>query len=102
MNFKLGSVSFIAAIVLMAASEPARADQPCGPHTVEKTVMEPSWVTETKMVNCTEYRPEKRLLKVTTYKHVPEQRAVTQKCVVMVPEKYTKTVHYTVCVPKTR
>ena len=102
MNYKSGAACFVAAVVLMAASEPVWADPPCGSHTVEKTVMVPSWVTETKMVNCTEYRPEKRLRKVVTYKRVPEQREVTRKCVVLVPEKYTKTVNYTVCVPKTR
>ena len=114
----MNRVVLLGSLVFLAATQGlVRADCSCGYEhqpsadcasvatgcgTVAKTIMVPSWVTDTKMVTCTEYRPEKRERKVTTYKMVPEQKEVTRKCIVMTPEQHTRTVNYTVCVPTTR
>lgn len=95
------------AIVLMASAVKAddcgcdTAAAPCDaqPVYVEKTVCVPQWVTEKRVVTCTQYVPEQRTKTVTCYKLVPEVKEVTRQCTVMVPEVRTRTVNYTVCKP---
>lgn len=74
---------------------------PCEPRYVEKTVLVPTWVTETRKVMVTEYEHQTRERTVTVHKLVPETREVTREYTVMVPTTHTKTVTYTVCVPVT-
>lgn len=71
----------------------------CGPTTVEKTVYVPTWITQTRTIQQTCYRPERRERTVTVYRCVPETRAVERRYTVMVPQVRTKTQTYTVCVP---
>ena len=68
----------------------------------EKTVMVPSWETETRTVTVTECRPETRQRTITVNKRVPETKTVERTCTVMVPETRTKQVSYCVPVPVTR
>ena len=56
------------------------------PVCVEKTVCVPEWVTEKRIVRCTEYVPEQHTKTITCYKLVPEVKEVTRQCTVMVPE----------------
>ncbi len=72
-----------------------------GPVYVEKTVMVPTWVNETRTVMCTEYQQQQRARTFTVYRQVPETKQVEQTYTVMVPEVHTKTVEYTVNVPVT-
>ena len=72
----------------------------CAPTDVEKVVYEPQWVTETRMVNVTKYKTEQRERTYTVQKCVPVTEQVEQSYTVMVPETRTKTVNYTVRVPK--
>lgn len=72
---------------------------PAQPEMVERTVMVPTMVTETRTVDCVEYHREDRERTVTVYRRVPETKEVTQTFTVMVPETRTKTVQYTVCKP---
>ncbi len=65
------------------------------PHTVQKTVYTPQWVTETRKVMVTRYVHEEREGVKTVMRCVPEQREVQRSCTVMVPERRTKTVPVT-------
>ncbi len=78
------------------------SDSDCGVDYVEKTICVPQWVTETRVVSCTEYRWEPREYKCTVYRNVYETRDVTEQCTVLVPKQRTRTVNYTVCVPYTK
>jgi len=69
---------------------------------VKKTIMVPTWVTETRTVNVTECVPEQRTKTYTVYKQVPETKDVTYQYTIYVPETRTRTVTYTVCKPVTR
>ena len=73
-----------------------------GCQTVERTVLVPTWTTETRTVTATECRPETRERTVTVFKQVPETKTVERTCTVMVPETRTKQVSYCVNVPTTR
>ena len=69
---------------------PCQAAVPCQAYElVEKTVMVPTWVTETRKVNVTEYRREPRERTYTVTRMVPETNAVTEEYTVMVPEHRT-------------
>jgi len=67
--------------------------------TVERTVMVPQTVTETRKVKCTEYRQETRERKVTVYEQVPVKRTVTREYTEWVQEPRTCEQKYTVCTP---
>lgn len=71
----------------------------CGPTYMEKTIYVPKWITQTKTVMQTQYRPEQRERVVTVQRLVPETRAVERRYTVMVPEVRTKLHTYTVNVP---
>ncbi len=94
--------------VSMMVCESARAtDACCGetvakPGYVERTVMRPQYVTETRMCTSTEYRYETRERTITVQKCVAETAARTCEVTVMVPEQRTRTVSYTVNRPVTR
>jgi len=70
-----------------------------GCQCVQRTVNVPTWVTETRTVQCTEYRPEIREKTVTCYELVRETKDVECEYTVMVPEQRTKVQEYTVCKP---
>ncbi|MEX2560237.1 MAG: hypothetical protein WD403_10005 [Pirellulales bacterium] len=81
---------------------------------VERTVMCPTWVTETRTVQVTQFRPEQRERTCVVHRRVPETRQVTRDYCVLVPETRTREVpyihtrleyrdetrEYTVCVPE--
>src|SRR5205085_1873874 len=68
---------------------------PCQAYeVVEKTVLVPTWVTETRRVKVTEYRTEQRQRTVTVCRQVPQTRDVTETYTVMVPEKRTHTERF--------
>lgn len=69
---------------------------------VERTVMRPQYVTETRMCTSTEYRYETRQRTITVQKCVAETAARSCEVTVMVPEQRTKTIAYTVRRPVTR
>ncbi len=58
---------------------------------VEKTVLVPQMVLETRKVKMIECRPEVREETVMVHRLVPETKAVQRECVVMVPETRTRT-----------
>jgi len=80
------------------AAEPRAADKPaCGPRLIEQTVYVPMPVHEIRKVQCVEYTTEARQQTVTVMHAVGETQTITRDCVVMVPEKRTRTENYTVC-----
>ena len=83
---------------------PCCAPPSCESHIsyIQKTVMVPQWVTETRQVMSTQYRYETRQRVVTRYRCVPETRPVTQTYTVSVPQQRTRNVSYTVQVPVVR
>lgn len=83
----------------------------CGPvcapaapcyQTVEKTIMVPTTVMETRQVTTVECVPQVQERTITVTKRVPVKKIVTHKVCVMVPVQHTKTVTYTVCKPIVR
>jgi len=64
---------------------------------IEQTIYVPTPVHETRTVQCVEYTTEARQQTVTVMHTVPERQTITRDCVVMVPEKRTRTENYTVC-----
>jgi len=79
-------------------SEPRAAGKPgCGYRMIEQTVYVPMPVHETRKVQCVEYTTEARQQTVSVMHAVPERQTITRECVVMVPEKRTRTENYTVC-----
>src|SRR5687767_13456292 len=54
---------------------------------VEKTIMVPTWVNETRTVNVCRYRQETRQRTYTIVRRVPETKTVTENYTVMVPEQ---------------
>ena len=76
---------------------------PCQAYAlVEKTIMVPTMVTETRRVSVTEYRTERRQRNVTVMRQIPETKTMTREYTVMVPETRTRTENYTVMKPVTR
>lgn len=77
------------------------ASSDCGVayHEVEKTVMAPEWVTETRKVMTTVCQPVTRERKVTVQKQVWETRDEQRKVVELVPEQKVEQYKYTVSVP---
>ena len=69
------------------------------PEMVEKTIMVPTTVTETRTIQVTECKLETRQRTYTVMKRVPKTETVTRNYTVMVPKQETKTVNYTVCRP---
>ena len=69
---------------------------------IERTVMRPQMVTETKMCTVTEYRNETREREYTVYKRVAETSARSCDVTVMVPEQRPRVEKYTVMRPVTR
>ena len=67
--------------------------------SVERTIMVPTMVSETRSVNVTECRAEQRETSCTVYRNVPETRQVSYQYTVMVPQTRTRTINYTVCKP---
>ena len=67
--------------------------------TVERTIMAPTLVNETRTINVTECRPEQRQVTNTVYRNVPETHQVNYQYTVMVPKTRTRTINYTVCKP---
>jgi hypothetical protein len=65
------------------------------PVYVEKTIMVPTYVEESRTVKQTVYETETRIKTVTVKKCVPVQEERTRTYTVMVPEKKTKTINYT-------
>ena len=74
----------------------------CGPATVQKTIMVPQYVTETRKVKCVQCVPETRQRTVTCYQCVPETKTINVNYSVMVPETRSRTESYCVRVPFTR
>lgn len=74
---------------------------PCAsaPAMVEKKVMAPEWVTETRTVKCTEYKMEPQQREITCYERKIEQQERTRTVCKMVAEQQQKTIEYTVCKP---
>lgn len=72
------------------------------PQYIERTVMRPQMVTETKMCTVTEYRNETREREYTVYKRVAETSARSCDVTVMVPEQRSRTEKYNVMRPVTR
>ncbi len=110
-RFAMKICAALAAVALIPAISFARG-RPCshagcttcsshcvGYETVEKTIMVPTTVTEMRTVNVVECRPEVQQRTITTYKHVPETKAVTRHYTVMVPEQRSRVETYTVCKP---
>ena len=54
------------------------APAPCATQTVERTVYVPTYVTETRKVQCTEYRNEQRARTVKFYERADEKKQCTQ------------------------
>jgi hypothetical protein len=80
------------------AAEPRAADKSaCGPRLIEQIVYVPMPVREMRKVECVEYTTEARQQTVTVMHAVSETQTITRDCVVMVPEKRTRTENYTVC-----
>lgn len=87
---------------------------PAAPKMVQKTILVPQMVTETRRVKSIECRPETRTKTIVVNKRVPYQENVTRTCTVMVPQQQVLTLHYTayrpvmetttksctICVPK--
>lgn len=75
----------------------AGCQQPCEVQheTVQKTVMVPTWETQTVSVPCTVYRPETRETTETVMKQVPQQRQISREVCFLVPEQRTRTINYT-------
>ena len=78
------------------------AAESSGPQYIERTVMRPQMMTETKMCTVTEYRNETRQREYTVYKRVAETSARSCNVTVMVPEQRTRVEKYTVMRPVTR
>lgn len=88
-----------------ATCEPAAAaPATCEPTVqyVEKTVLCPVWVTETRMCTVTQCRPEVRQCEVTVCRRVMETKEVQRQCTTMVPEMRTRTEQYMTCKPVVR
>jgi len=85
-----------------SADQAAEAAVTTGAQYVERTVMRPQMVTETKMCTVTEYRNETRQREFTVYKRVAETAARSCDETVMVPQQQTRTEKYTVMRPVTR
>ena len=86
---------------------PRRACAPaacCAPQVqyVQKTIMCPTTVMESRVVTVTECRPEVRQRTVTVCRQVPETHTVQRSCQVMVPQVQTRTEKYMVCKPVIR
>jgi hypothetical protein len=107
----MGVVAALAAVALTSTISLANG-RPCrnagcttcsshciGYETVEKTILVPTTVTELRTVQVVECRPEVQQRTITTYKNVPETKAVTRHYTVMVPEQHSRTETYTVCTP---
>jgi hypothetical protein len=75
---------------------PCCPPQPCY-QTVQKTVMVPSWETQTQTIQVSRCRPEVRQMTYNCYRNVPVMKQVQQQCTVMVPQVQQKTISYTVC-----
>ena len=103
MRAVLGVVAVTAVLLLpQAAGAAGCCCKPCVevvPEWVEKVVQVPTWVTETRTVQCVECRPELRTNTVTVMKRVPVVHTVDRQYTVMVPQIRTKTVAYTVAKP---
>ena len=81
-----------------SAAEPRSTAKPaCGYRMIEQTVYVPTPVREMRKVQCVEYMTEARQQTVTVMHAVPQRQTITRDCVVMVPEKRTRTENYTVC-----
>ncbi len=79
------------------------APAPCAPcytyEQVEKTVMRPTMVTETRKISVVECRSEQRQRTFTVNRCVPELQTISENFTVMVPERRTRTETYNVCKP---
>jgi hypothetical protein len=109
-------------VVLFAAVAPAHAGRraatcapatcapaTCAPATcapkvqyVQKTILCPTTVMESRVVTVTECRPEVRQRKVMVCQQVPETKTVQRTCQIMVPETRKRTEKYMVCKPVMR
>jgi hypothetical protein len=114
-----GVLVFCCVVVLFGAVVPADAGRratTCAPTTcapamcapatcapkvacVQKTILCPTTVMESRVVTVTECRPEVRQRKVMVCQQVPETKTVQRTCTVMVPETRTRTEKYAVCKP---
>jgi len=98
------TVSTIApgALGIASADTVVESESAATPQYIERTVMRPQMVTETKMCTVTEYRNETREREYTVYKRVAETSARSCDVTVMVPEQRTRVEKYTVMRPVTR
>ena len=98
------TVSTIApdALDIASADTVVESESAATPQYIERTVMRPQMVTETKMCTVTEYRNETREREYTVYKRVAETSARSCDVTVMVPEQRTRVEKYTVMRPVTR
>src|SRR5262245_46175554 len=69
---------------------------------VEKTIMVPTLVSETRRIQVTEYRCEQRQPTYTVCRQVPETKSVTENYTVMVPENRVREEKVVVCRPVQR
>ncbi len=90
------SVQLVSAKAEMGPCAPC---DPCAPapcEYVEKTVLVPRIVRETRTVQVTKYRAEQQERTYTVSRCVPHTETVTETCTVMVPEWQTEVVPCTV------
>jgi hypothetical protein len=76
--------------------QPCCQPQPCY-QTVQRTVMVPTWETQTQTIQVTRCKPETKQMTYTCYKTVPVVKQIQQQYTVMVPQVQQRTVTYTVC-----
>jgi len=88
-------------VVEQAAQACGRCGRACCPsyQVVQKTVMVPTMVPQTRVVTGCEYTCEVRERPVTVYRCVPEVRQVRQVYTVMVPQTRVREHVYNVAVP---
>jgi len=72
----------------------------CGPEFIEKTVYCPTWVNQTKTVNCTVYKPVQYEKTITCYRVEKEVSYVEKEYTTYKHECHYKTVSYSVNVPE--
>jgi hypothetical protein len=91
------SVAGIDAAVAGGGVATGGAPVACGQQLVTKTVMVPHMTYKTMTVPCVVYRPQVRQATVNVARKIAETQMVVCRQTVLVPEKRTKEVNYTVC-----
>ena len=92
-------LSCVTAAMVSVTTATLDQDDSAGYEIVERTIMVPTWVTETRMVQETVYRNEQRERKVTYYEQVPKTETRTRDYTVYEKQQRTREQKYTVCKP---